>query len=224
VGSDRIVKFYVDNELIYTSKKRINETVLQEKKIFLGIRSSGSAGKSYHDFIKVYATTQENQSPIANFIYIPENPVVTQLITFNASDSTDPKGFITNYEWNFGDGNITDTTEPIINHSYASAGDYTVDLTVMDNDCATNTTSKIITITRLCGDVAPYPNSNGEVNIGDVIRLLNNVSHPGNSTYTLCNDWAGDCRCTGVRNMGDVVLLLNNVSYPENQRYVLDCC
>jgi len=44
VGSDRIVKFYVDNELIYTSKKRINETVLQEKKIFLGIRSSGSAG------------------------------------------------------------------------------------------------------------------------------------------------------------------------------------
>lgn len=54
VGSDRIVKFYVDNELIYTSEKRINETVLQEKKIFLGIRSSGSAGKSYQDYIKVY--------------------------------------------------------------------------------------------------------------------------------------------------------------------------
>ena len=54
VGSDRIVKFYVDNELIYTSKKRINEKILDEKKIFLGIRSSGSAGKSYHDYIKVY--------------------------------------------------------------------------------------------------------------------------------------------------------------------------
>jgi hypothetical protein len=62
VGSDRIVKFYVDNELIYTSKKRINETVLQEKKIFLGIRSSGSAGKSYHDYVKVYHEAVEPPS------------------------------------------------------------------------------------------------------------------------------------------------------------------
>jgi hypothetical protein len=224
VGSDRIVKFYVDNDLIYTSEKRINETVLQEKKIFLGIRSSGSAGKSYHDFIKVYATTQENQSPIANFTYTPENPVVTQIITFNASSAYDPGGTITKYEWNFGDGNVTNTTGPIITHSYASEGDYTVNLKVTDDNGATNTTTKLITVTRLCGDIAPYPNSNGKIDVGDVILLLNNVSHPGNSTYVLCNDWAGDCRCTGVRNMGDVVLLLNNVSYPENTRYVLDCC
>jgi len=39
--------FYVDRDLI--SEKRINKAVLQEKKIFLRIRSSGSAGKSYHD-------------------------------------------------------------------------------------------------------------------------------------------------------------------------------
>jgi len=218
------VSFYVDDKLIYESEKRIAPDILTEKRLYLGERSSGSAGKSYHDFIKVYATTQENQSPIANFTYTQEIPVVTQVVTFNASDSTDPDGFITEYEWNFGDGNVTNTTEAIINHPYASTGDYTVNLTVTDNDGATNTTTKLITVTRLCGDVAPYPNSNAEVNMGDVIRLLNNVSHPGNSTYTLCNDWAGDCRCTGVRNMGDVVLLLNNVSYPENQRYVLGCC
>ena len=64
VGSDRIVKFYVDNDLIYTSEKRINETVLQEKKIFLGLRSSNSAGKSYHDFIKVYTRRKGEQKTI----------------------------------------------------------------------------------------------------------------------------------------------------------------
>jgi hypothetical protein len=35
----------------------LNADDYTEKKIFLGIRSSGSAGKSYHDYIKVYATT-----------------------------------------------------------------------------------------------------------------------------------------------------------------------
>ncbi|NAT10896.1 hypothetical protein C4E22_05040, partial [ANME-1 cluster archaeon AG-394-G06] len=76
----------------------------------------------------------------------------------------------------------------------------------------------------LCGDVAPYPDCNGIVDMGDVILLLNNVSYPEDPRYALCNDWAGDCRCTGVRDMGDVILLLNNVSYPEDPRYVLECC
>jgi|GEM_PF-2019750 len=146
VGSDRIVNFYVDSDLIYTSEKRINETVLQEKKIFLGIRSSGSAGKSYHDFIKVYAVEKEQQPPIANFTYYPENPVVNQTITFNASSSYDPDGTIVNYEWDFGDGNVTSTTEETINHSYSEAGSYEVTLTVTDNGGATNSISNPITV------------------------------------------------------------------------------
>jgi len=76
----------------------------------------------------------------------------------------------------------------------------------------------------LCGDVAPYPDCDGKVDMGDVILLLNNVSYPENPRYVLCNEWAGDCRCSGKIDMGDVILLLNNVSYPENPRYVLDCC
>ena len=79
-------------------------------------------------------------------------------------------------------------------------------------------------ISGLCGDVAPYPDCSGIVDMGDVILLLNNVSYPGNPRYVLCNEWAGDCRCTDVRDMGDVILLLNNVSYPGNLRYALDCC
>jgi hypothetical protein len=79
-------------------------------------------------------------------------------------------------------------------------------------------------IPGLCGDVAPYPDCNGKVDMGDVILLLNNVSYPGNQRYLLCNVWAGDCRCSGKIDMGDVILLLNNVSYPGNPRYALECC
>ncbi len=92
-------------------------------------------------------TQAKNQPPIASFSYSPENPVVNEPITFNASDSTDPAGNITRYEWDFGDGgNITNTTEPITNHTYASAGTFTVNLTVTDDDGATNTTSSAITV------------------------------------------------------------------------------
>ena len=88
-----------------------------------------------------------NQLPIASFSYSPGNPVINQTITFNASDSTDHDGNITYYEWDFGDeGNITNTTEPIINHTYASAGTFTVALTVTDDEGATNATSRAITV------------------------------------------------------------------------------
>jgi hypothetical protein len=84
VGRDRIVKFYVDNELIYTSEKRINEKILDEKKIFLGIRSSDSAGKSYHDYVNVYATT--TPSSTSNIIYVPDDyPTIQQAV--NAANS-----------------------------------------------------------------------------------------------------------------------------------------
>jgi len=87
-----------------------------------------------------------NTPPIANFTYSPENPVVNQTITFNASSSYDLDGNITKYEWDFGDGNVTDTTKEIITHVYPSAANYTLNLTVTDDDGATNLTSKEITV------------------------------------------------------------------------------
>jgi PKD repeat protein len=89
------------------------------------------------------------QLPIASFTYTPENPVVNETITFNASNSCDPDGTITNYGWNFGDGDTMDTTEPLITHSYVLAGEYTVNLTVTDDDGATNATAKMITVSGM---------------------------------------------------------------------------
>jgi len=98
-------------------------------------------------FEQTIITDDTFQLPIASFTYSPENPVVNETITFDASNSYDPDGIITKYGWNFGNGNITDTTESIITHSYASAGDYTVNLTVTDDEGATSSTSQLIKVT-----------------------------------------------------------------------------
>jgi len=86
------------------------------------------------------------KQPVASFTYIPENPVVNQTITFNASSSYDPDGTIVSYKWDFGDGNITNTTHEILNHSYSETGSYEVTLTATDDDGVTNSTTKIMTV------------------------------------------------------------------------------
>jgi hypothetical protein len=53
IGSDRYVKFYVDGAILWESSKRIHPALLTGRNIYLGSRSSGSAGKSYHDFIRM---------------------------------------------------------------------------------------------------------------------------------------------------------------------------
>ena len=72
---------------------------------------------------------------------------------------------------------------------------------------------------RMCGDVAPHPDGNGIVDMGDVVRLLNHVSRPGDFPV---DSWAGDCKCTDAIDMGDVILLLNYVSDPDG--FPLECC
>ena len=99
------------------------------------------------DIYGAWAASQwGNQPPIASFTYSPENPIVNQVITFNASSSYDPDRYITKYRWNFGDGNITNLTRDIITHSYSSAGIYSVTLTVRDDDGAINSTTKTIQV------------------------------------------------------------------------------
>ena len=81
-------------------------------------------------------------APVAYFTYSTSGLTVE----FNASLSYDPDGDIVLYTWDFGDGNITSTTEEKINHSYSEAGIYDVTLTVTDDDGVTNSTSKEITV------------------------------------------------------------------------------
>jgi len=87
-----------------------------------------------------------NQAPIACFSYSPEVPMPGETIAFDGSASFDQDGWITQYTWNFGDGDITSLSDPITTHAYPSDGSYTVELTVTDNNGATGVASAVIQV------------------------------------------------------------------------------
>jgi PKD repeat protein len=62
----------------------------------------------------------------------PYNAAVGKKITFNGGGSNDQDGSISKYSWEFGDGATGKGKKPT--HKYNSAGQYTVKLTVTDND------------------------------------------------------------------------------------------
>ncbi len=72
-----------------------------------------------------------NQLPTASFVATPSDLTVG----FDGSASNDPDGTITSYAWDFGDGQADTGVAP--SHTYASAGTYTVKLTVTDDSGAT---------------------------------------------------------------------------------------
>ena len=84
------------------------------------------------------------QPPIATFTFLPQNPIVEEPVLFDATASDDPDGRIVKYAWNFGD-EITGEGKTI-NHTYASPGNYTVTLTVKDDEGLIHKTETILTV------------------------------------------------------------------------------
>nr|QNO49773.1 hypothetical protein DMFPCFDI_00016 [Methanosarcinales archaeon ANME-2c ERB4]QNO50125.1 hypothetical protein GDOAKEED_00029 [Methanosarcinales archaeon ANME-2c ERB4] len=134
--------------------------------------------------------------PIASFTYSPEYPSVYENITFNASSSYDPDGYLTNYRWDFGDGNITNTTKDILMHSYSSAENYMVNLTVTDDKGVINSKSSVITITGLRGDL----NRDGTLTPADAAIALAIAagSRPCDPTTLAAADVNGDNHITSL--------------------------
>jgi len=81
-----------------------------------------------------------NEPPIADFTY---SPFKKQIRFTNLS--TDPDGTIVEYRWDFGDGRTGGARNP--KHVYHQSGDYSVTLTVTDNQGATGSITKPISVT-----------------------------------------------------------------------------
>jgi PKD repeat protein len=120
--------------------------------------NSGSANTISH------AVTVTDRPPVAAFTISP-NPVLHgQLVSFDASGSSDPDGQVTTYSWDFGDGNFGSGASPT--WTYGTPGSYIVKLTVTDNSGTTNTISHTVTVTDLppvaAFTFAPNPVTTGQ--------------------------------------------------------------
>lgn len=55
-------------------------------------------------------------------------------VTLDASAASDADGTVTEYAWNFGDGQTATGSQPTVSHAYAQPGSYSVTLTVTDDE------------------------------------------------------------------------------------------
>ena len=85
----------------------------------------------------------------------------SEQVTLDASDSSDPDGTITSYEWNFGDGQ-TGSGETVV-HTYPTGSTHTAILTVTDNDGVANTDTVRITVNKSYYQLTYTAGSNGSI-------------------------------------------------------------
>ncbi len=84
----------------------------------------------------------ENQAPSASIAA----PTVNGLTVNFTGSGTDPDGTIASYAWDFGDD--TTGTGASVSKTYSEAGTYAVKLTVTDNDGATGTATRNVTVSE----------------------------------------------------------------------------
>lgn len=95
-------------------------------------------------------TFTTGSGPHAALTHAPAVAAPGWSVSFNGAGSTDDGGSITSYSWDFGDGSTAGGATGSASHTYASAGVYTVRLTVGDTAGLTSTTTQTITV-----DAAP---------------------------------------------------------------------
>jgi PKD repeat protein len=112
-----------------------------------------------------------NAAPVASFTV----SCTQNVCSFDGRASTDENAPTLTYSWNFGNGRTG--SGPVPNHTYTTAGTFTVTLTVRDEYGATGTTTGTVTITEPAGNAAPNPVINPPACTG----LVCNISGVGSA-------------------------------------------
>jgi len=139
----------------------------------------------------------ENQPPVASFTY----SCTDLACSFNGSGSYDPDGTIASYAWTFGDN--SSGSGVTASKIYASAGTYNVTLTVTDNEGATGSASKSVTVSEP---------SSGDFTLSVSGRKVRGISYADLS-------WTPHGTSTNVdvfRNGAKITTTSNSGSYTDN--------
>jgi len=117
------------------------------------IDNDGGANFTY----RMIFIAPKNTAPVPNFTITAPELLTNRTISFDATGSFDPDGFITKWLWNFGDGKTG--SSKTVSHKYIQPGQYKVTLTVEDNGTKQNSTSQNLTLT-VAPNLPPIANIN----------------------------------------------------------------
>jgi VCBS repeat-containing protein len=131
--------------------------------------------------------TPVNDPPVAN-AGGPYSGVVGVSLQFDASGSSDVDGTISTYSWTFGDGNNGTGVNPT--HTYATTGDYSVQLTVTDNGGESSTDITTASISAEPNNPPTAVDDTGSVAEGGTLNqatpgILDNDSDPDSDPLTI---------------------------------------
>jgi DNA-binding beta-propeller fold protein YncE len=131
-----------------------------------------------------------DQAPVASFTAGP-GPSGTPS-SFDASASTVAYGSVTNYHWDFGDGNTLNTASSMTTHTYATSGSYTVTLT--ETDTAGTSTTQTFTGQTISRNGGPSAQTTQQVTINTAPQV---TTQPTATTVTAPNQATFTVGCSG---------------------------
>ena len=112
----------------------------------LVVFDEGGAGYTLDSVGSATLTVEDaNAPPTASFTASPSAPEAGETVSFDASGSSDD-GSIASYEWDFDGDGTTDASGEQVTNAFAAAGEYEVELTVTDDDGATDETTETVSV------------------------------------------------------------------------------
>ncbi|MFB6167016.1 MAG: PKD domain-containing protein [Candidatus Nanohaloarchaea archaeon] len=150
-----------------------------------------SSGSWESGTTSITGTVDFNKLPRPDFTYTPDNPNPGETIQFDGTSTSDPDGSIQTYRWDWTSDGSYDTTGSTPAHSYTDPGSYTVTLKVVDDDGATNTTSRTVQVNSPPTAEFTYSPSSPEYD-EQVTFDASGSSDPDGSIQTYEWDWTSD--------------------------------
>ena len=108
-----------------------------------------------------------NKAPKADFVYSPSSPKVSDMVNFNAANSSDEDGTIVSYDWDFGNGHTGTGVQTSC--QYSAAATYKVTLVVKDNLGATASARQDVVVKGNESPTARFTYSPLSPKVGDTV-------------------------------------------------------
>lgn len=186
-------------------------TFLMGKRVYAkahepGVIALGQNGtpNMYHVFLNYPLTA--NSDPQASFTSDTQTGQAPLTVNFDGSSSIDFDGSVVRYDWDFGDGNTRPDGGALAQHTYSAPGNFSVSLTVTDDQGATDT--ETLTDYIFVGNappVADFSFSPLTVETGDTVSFDASASFDPDGTIVRY-DW----------DFGDGTVLNNGGAMPSH--------